>query len=63
MKECGNFRVPVLRCAASPRSQQTQADLPAGVKVGVESDFAVACRGQVDLGGTVGVIVVKVDIE
>ena len=63
LKEGGNLWIPVLGSWTSPSSKQTEADLTTGVKVGIESNFAVTSGCKVDFGRSIGVVIIKVDIE
>ena len=46
-----------------PRPEEGETHLPAVVEVGVEPHLAAARRPEVDLGGTLGILGRKVDIE
>ena len=63
LKEGGDFGIPVLGGRATPCSQQTEADLAAGVEIGVESDLALSGGGDEHFWWVVGVRVIAVDIE
>ena len=63
LQEGGDFGVPVFHGRAAPGAEQAEADLAAGVQVGIESDLCVSCGGEVDLRGAAGVGVFEVNVE